>query len=174
MSAADHVEELAAEADAAIAAMRRAALAARAAHARAELMRHMRATARKMLARPRAEAIAGVTGEWLAAWGLAKAGDETLAGAMRDLTAAFLDDAAGLAGADARLRETAAALDAAFAARGTSLADEMAWRSQCAHGWWEAVAPRPADLAAAAPRPHVPRPAEGRPFWEAGCADFCR
>lgn len=171
----DYVEQLAAEADAAVAAMRAAARAARDAQARAELMRHMLTTARKMGARPRAEAIAGVVGEWRAAWGLTTAGDAMVAGAMEDLTAAFLDHAAGAdAATDARLRESAAALEAAFAARGTSLADEMAWRSQCAHGWWESVAPRPPGLAGAAPRPHLPRPAEGRPFWEAGCADFCR
>lgn len=172
---ADYVEDLAAEAAAAIVAMQDAARAARAAHARAELMRHMLTTARKMAGRPREEAIAGVVGEWLAAWGLAGAQDAAVADAMGDLTAAFLDHAAGASAAsDARLRVSAAALEAALSARGTTIADEMAWRSQCAHGWWDSVVPRPPDLSGSSPRPHVPRPVEGRAFWDAGCAEFCR
>lgn len=169
-----YVEELAAEAEAAIAAMQTAARAARAAHARAELMRHMLTTAGKMAGRPREAAITGVVTEWTSAWGVAGARDDAVADAMRGLTIACLDAVASPTQGDARLRAAVAALDAVYAARGTSLADEMAWRSQCAHGWWEAVAPRPVGLAGAGPRPDVPGPVAGAPFWEAGCAPFCR
>ena len=57
---------------------------------------------------------------------------------------------------------------------GTSISDQMAFRSQCAHGWWEQVKPVPADLPGRKPRPSVPGPESGKAFWEAGCADFCR
>ena len=62
------VEELRAEAEAAIAAMREAALAARHLHARAELMRHMLTTARKVKDRPKADAVETVVREWMDAW----------------------------------------------------------------------------------------------------------
>ncbi|MBL8589582.1 MAG: hypothetical protein JNK46_13695 [Methylobacteriaceae bacterium] len=171
----DFVDELAAEAQAAIAQMQRAALTARAAHARAELLRHMITTARKMAGRPREAALAGVVSEWTGAWGVDRAQDLAVAREMEALTAACLDHVARPdAATDATLRAATEALDAAFMARGTSLADEMAWRSQCAHGWWEAVAPTPADLPGAKGRPDVPRLDAAHPFWEAGCADHCR
>ena len=45
-----------------------------------------------------------------------------------------------------RCARRCAALDEALAREGTSISEQMAWRSQCAHGWWELVAPTPADL----------------------------
>jgi hypothetical protein len=171
----DFVDELAAHAQAAMAQMQRAALTARSAHARAELLRHMITTACKMAGRPREAALAGVVSEWMSAWGVDRAQDLDVAREMEALTAACLDHVGRPdAMTDAALRAATTALDAAFAARGTSLADEMAWRSQCAHGWWEAVRPAPRDLPGARARPGVPCPAEGAPFWEAGCADHCR
>lgn len=164
------VARMAAEAEAAVAAMRDAALRARTLHARAELMRHMAATARKALegGRPRDEAAALVAREWMQAWGL---GCGTgLDDAARGFVAAHLDAAAGAPGAEAALAGSLAALDAALAAAGTTLADKMAWRSECAHGWWGQVRPPPAGLP---PRPGIPAPDPGRPFWDSGCAPHC-
>lgn len=162
------VARMAAEAEAAVAAMRDAALRARDLHARAELMRHMEATACKALAdgRPRDEAAAFVAREWMQAWAL---GDGAgLDGAARGFVAAHLDAAAGAPGAEAGLAGSLAALDAVLTAAGTTLADEMAWHSECAHGWWGHVRPPPAGLP---PRPGVPGLV--RPFWADGCAPHC-
>lgn len=162
--------DMAAEAEAAVAAMREAARRARDLHARAELMRHMEATARKALAggRPRDEAAAFVAREWMAAWGLGDGAE--LDAAARCFVAAHLDAAAGAPGAEEALAGSLAALDAALAAAGTTLADEMAWRSECAHGWWGQVRPPPAGLP---PRPGIPALGPGRPFWTNGCAPHC-
>jgi hypothetical protein len=169
------VDELQAEASAAIAAMQQAALAARHAHARAELMRHMLTTARKMMHRPKAEAVEAVVGEWLGAWNLDRHAWPHIAREIEALTAAFHDVAHDTSPAnDAALRACTAALDEALAREGTTISDQMAWRSQCAHGWWEAVRPAPADLAGAKDRPSIPAPAKGAPFWEHGCAAFCK
>lgn len=160
------VADMAAEAEAAVTAMREAALRARDLHARAELMRHMATTARKALAggRPRDEAAVFVAREWMQAWGL---GDGAgLDAAARGFVAAHLDAAAGAPGAE--LAGSLAALDAALAAAGTTLADEMAWRSECAHGWWGQVRPPPAG-----PRSGVPAPDPALPFWANGCAPHC-
>ena len=169
---ADYVDELQAEAEAAIERMREAAREARRLHARAELLRHMRTTAEKMKDGPREAAVAQVVREWMDAWGLS--GGE-LAGCepqMRAFTAAVCAaaDAPG-GGADAAVREATAALERALAARGGSLADQMAWRSECAHGWWELVAPTPPEFAR--PDRRLPQPAPGEPFWAAGCAPHC-
>lgn len=169
------VEELRAEADAAIAAMRTAALAARQIHARAELMRHMLTTARKVKDRPKAEAIETVVREWMDAWNLDRHDWPHIAREMEAFTAAFHDYANDPSDAhDVRLREACAALDAALAKQDTSMSEQMAFRSQCAHGWWELVVPTPADLPGKKPRPSVLQPGPGQPFWRAGCADFCR
>jgi len=169
------VDELKAEADAAIAAMRDAAIRARGIHARAELMRHMLLTARKVRDRPKAEAIDSVVGEWMKAWNLTRADWPQLAREMEAFTAAFYDYAnAPSDRADAALRASCAALDAALANERTSIADQMAWRSECAHGWWDLVEPVPVDLPGRKERPSVPQRAPGTPFWEAGCASFCR
>lgn len=168
----DYVDELQAEAQAAIARMRETALEARRIHARAELLRHMRTTARKVKDRPREAAIAQVVREWMQAWGMTEGALAGCEPAMRAFTAAFCELAERPAEpTDRALRQATAALDAALTARGTTLADQMAWRSECAHGWWELVAPRPADLGAGERR--LPKPDPARPFWEAGCAVHC-
>lgn len=169
------VDQLQAEAEAAIGRMREAALAARRLHARAELMRHMRATAAKVKDRPGPEAVEAVVSEWMEAWHLPRSEWPRIAQEMTAFTQAFHDYANEPSdAADERVRATAGLLDAALAREGTSLADQMAWRSMCAHGWWEMVSPAPADLPARPSRPTIPRPREGAPFWEAGCADSCR
>lgn len=169
----DFVDELQADAQAAIARMQEAALEARRTHARAELLRHMRTTARTVKDRPRDAAIAQVVREWRQAWGMT---DGALAGCeaeMRAFTAAFYESAERSdEQADAGLRRTTSALELALAGRGTTLADQMAWRSECAYGWWELVSPTPPELDTGERR--LPKPDPARPFWEAGCAAHCR
>ena len=168
-------QELANEAEAAIAAMKARAVAARALHARAELLRHMVTTARKFTARPADEAVEGVVREWMDAWGLDRDEWPRLAVEMEVFTLAIRGFVAAPSDAsDAAVRDAFAGLEAAFGAAGTTLADEMAWRSQCAHGWWGVVSPEPAGLKGAKPRPSIPPLDPGKPFWENGCADFCR
>jgi hypothetical protein len=72
------------------------------------------------------------------------------------------------------VRSAAQALDAALARENTSVADQMAWRSRCAHGWWAAVEPVPETLPGRTERPTVPPLPDDRPFWDAGCAEQCR
>lgn len=169
------VAELAQDANAAVARMQEAALAARHAHARAELMRHMLTTARKVKDKPKPEAIETVVREWMDAWYLDRAEWPHIAREMEAFTAAFHDYANDASDAnDASLRAACAALDAVLAREGTTISDQMAWRSQCAHGWWGAVAPMPADLPGRKDRPTVPTLPGDAPFWEAGCASFCR
>lgn len=168
------VEDLQAEAEAAIAAMQAAARTARDLHARAELMRHMRTTARKVMAMEREDAIDAVVREWMEAWHLAPADWPDLAREMRGFTAACLDYVQAPDDArDAAVRAAADGLEGALQARGSSIADEMAWRSMCAHRWWELVAPAPADLPGRKDRPTIPPLDPSRPFWETGCADRC-
>lgn len=168
-------QELANEAEAAIAAMKARAVAARALHARAELLRHMVTTARKFAGRTADEAVEGAVREWMEAWGLDRDEWPRLATEMKGLTQATrLFVATPSDTSDAAVRDAFAGLEAAFVAAGTTLADEMAWRSQCAHSWWGVVNPEPAGLKGAKPRPLIPPLDTGRPFWENGCADFCR
>jgi hypothetical protein len=170
----DLIEDMQDEARAAIAAMKEAALAARAAHARAELLRHMRTTARKVAGRDRDEAVAFVVREWMRAWALAPHDAPDLAADMRRFTAAICAHGEGPTEATGQeLRSAFAGLEAACERAGVSLADQMAWRSECAHGWWEAVAPVPADLPGRKPRPGVPAAQAGQPFWTAGAAPHC-
>lgn len=169
------VEDLQQQAAQAVASMQKAALAARHIHARAELMRHMLTTARKVAAKPKAEAVETVVREWMDAWNLGRSEWPHIAREMEAFTEAFHDYAnAPTEANDAVLRRSCETLDAALAREGTSISDQMAFRSQCAHRWWELVVPVPADLPGAKPRPSVPLLAEGAPFWAAGCADFCR
>lgn len=155
--------------------MRAAAVEARHVHARAELMRHMMTTARKVLDLPREAAIGTVVSEWRAAWHLEHADWGHVAGEMEALTGAFIDYCrAPTDAADGRVRAGCAALDAALAREGTTISDQMAWRSQCAHRWWEVVAPAPLGLSGAKPRLDMPALDAGAPFWESGCAGFCR
>ncbi len=160
------VEEEQEKAAAAIAAMRAAAEQAREIHARAELMRHMRMTAAKNKGRPREEAVRAVVDEWLFAWALDRSWPHVAA--MEALTRAFCDYVE--APSDARDRAVRAACDAitrAFAAAGKPLADQMAWRSMCAHGWWAQVRPAPAGQG------RGDRAWPQRPFWEEGCPKEC-
>ncbi|WP_342358778.1 hypothetical protein [Terrarubrum flagellatum] len=169
------IAELKNEADAAIAAMKDAALKARHVHARAELMRHMLTTAKKVKDRPKAEAVEIVVGEWMAAWHLDRKEWPHIAREMTVFTEAFHDYANHASdAADARLRSACHALDDALAREGTSISDQMAWRSQCAHRWWDVVSPTPADLPGRKDRPMIPLYRPDAPFWEAGCAEACK
>lgn len=100
-------------------------------------------------------------------------GDGTagLDAAARGFIAAHLDAAAGLPDADAALAGTLDALDRAMATSGRTLADEMAWRSECAHGWWGMVRPPPSALFR---RPGIPALDPNQPFWTACCAPHCK
>ena len=158
-------EESRDEAEAAIAGMRQAALKARALHARAELLRHMRMTAEKAKGRLRAEAVAFVVREWMNAWRLDDSGYPGLKAEMltfTDAVRAYVDEPD--AGRDAQLRAATASLERAFERLGTTLPDQMAWRSECRHGWWNMVCPPPVE-------------ATGKsavPFWDMGCPERCR
>jgi len=168
------VEDLQQQADAAIVRMRAAAREARHAHARAELMRHMLTTARKMQDAPRPQAIDKVVSEWMDAWHLDRTEWGHVAQEMEAFTAAFLDYCRDSSDdADTRLRTSCALLDAALARQSTTISDQMAWRSQCAHRWWELVVPTPADLPGAKPRPDMPALDTAAPFWASGCPGFC-
>ena len=163
-------DEMRWSAEAAITEMQEAARRARTLHARAELMRHMLTTAAKLRGRP--DAVPGVVQEWMAAWALDSADWPTLAAAMRGFTEATCRYEAEPSDAtDAGWRAALATLDGALVAQGLSLADQMAWRSECAHGWWHAVTPPPADLPLRATVPALPT---RTPFWEAGCAPHCQ
>ena len=142
--------ELRAASDAAILAMQHAARHARDAHARAELLRHMHTTA----AQPGAD-VNSVTREWLDAWGMSDWPDVRAEAAR--FTTAVLAYASGTDQADQALRAALAGLDSVLATQGTTLAEQMAWRSRCAHGWWRDVAPEP----------------PGMPFWTKGCPPDC-
>ncbi len=168
------VDELQRQADLAIARMRAAALEARHIHARAELMRHMLTTARKMQGVPRPQAIETVVSEWMSAWHLDRAQWPHIAQEMEAFTAAFLDYSNDPSDdADSRLRASCAALDVVLAREATTVSDQMAWRSQCAHRWWELVVPTPSDLPGAKPRPEMPMLDTAAPFWASGCAGLC-
>lgn len=169
------VDQLQAEAAAAIAAMRDTALHARQQHARAELLRHMHQTAAKLAALPEDQAIARVVSEWMRAWHIDTERYAELAEQVRRFAAAFCTDARGSTPAtQAAIRDATETLDAAFVRHGSSLADQMAWRSQCAHGWWDMVVPTPSDLPGHAERPGIPRYRAGAAFWDVGCAERCR
>ncbi|MFO1415677.1 MAG: hypothetical protein U1F10_17625, partial [Burkholderiales bacterium] len=86
---------------------------------------------------------------------------EALSGACYDALVA--PDAA----ADAAVREAFAALERACAAHGTTIADEMAWRSGCSHTWW----------GDGRPAPNWPeyrdRARRTEALWERGCPVEC-
>jgi hypothetical protein len=69
---------------------------------------------------------------------------------------------------DGAVRATCASLENAFAKAGMPLADQMAWRSICAHGWWAQVRPAPPGRG----RPDRDWPA--KPLWDHGCLPECR
>lgn len=167
------VDECLAEADAAVARMKEAAIAARHLHARAELMRHMRTTAGKVVSRPLDEAVALVSHEWMKAWSLDAGAYPELAHDVTAFTAAFCADARGsTAQTQAAIRAAVVALEAGFRVVGTSLSDQMAFRSECAHGWWQSVVALPAELRAS-DRRSIPRAGEDAPFWSAGAQPHC-
>ncbi len=136
------VEQLRGEAEADIAAMREAALRARDTHARAELMRHMLMTAGRSRI-GRRTAVRFIVDHWLEAWHLDRASWPHVA-EMEAFAAAFHAYAVAPTDAhDGAVRATCAMLEHAFAKAGMPLADQMAWRSICAHGWWAQVRPAP-------------------------------
>lgn len=169
------VDELQREAGMAIDVMKQAAIHARHVHARAELMRHMLTTARKVRDEPRSEAVETVVREWMDAWNLDRDAWPHVAREMTLFTEAFHDYANAPSDIhDAALRRACDALDEALSREGTSISQQMAYRSQCAHRWWELVEPTPADLPGSKPRPSMPALRADMPFWETGCPDFCR
>ena len=161
------VDELKAKADENIAAMRDAALRARDTHARAELMRHMLMTADKVKSRRRATrcASSSITGSRR---GGSPAQSWPHVAEMEAFAAAFHAYAITPSHAnDDAVRATCVRLELAFVSAGMPIADQMAWRSICAHGWWAQVRPPP---------PGKGRPDRGgpdRPFWENGCLPEC-
>jgi hypothetical protein len=160
------VNELRAEAESAMARMREAALAAREAHARAELLRHMLWTAGMMKQHPRATAIAKIVDEWLAAWALDRNWPHVAE--MEALSSAFLDHAVAPSEAtDRAIRAVFDRLERVFAGAGLPVADQMAWRSGCAHGWWAEVKPAPAG------KGRTDRAWPKQPFWAEGCPPHC-
>lgn len=163
----DFTSELRQAAEHDIGAAHHAALRARAMHSRAELMRHMMLTTAKSTDRSREESIALVTDEWLDAWRRDRANYpyvalmEALSGACYDALKAPTPQT------DGAVREAFAALERACAAHGTTLADEMAWRSGCSHAWWGDVRPAP----------NLPeyrdRARRSESLWERGCPPEC-
>src|SRR5476649_2229804 len=130
-------------------------------------MRHMLLTAGKLTAKPRDAAMRQIVDEWLAAWQLERAGFPHV-GALETLSLAFLDYVrAPSDAADRVLREAWAAVERGFADSGVALADRMAWRSFCAHGWWAEVSPAPPGQGRA------DRDWKALPFWESGCPPEC-
>ncbi|MFO1302919.1 MAG: hypothetical protein U1F54_04260 [Burkholderiales bacterium] len=163
----DFTTELRDAAQSDIAAAHHAALRARAMHSRAELMRHMMLTTAKSTDRSRDESIRLVTDEWLDAWRRDRtnypyvAQMESLSGACYDALKAPSPQT------DGALREAFEALERACTAHGTTLADEMAWRSGCSHMWWGDVRPAP----------NLPeyreRAQRSEALWERGCPPEC-
>lgn len=168
------VDEMQAEAQAAIMRMKEAAIAARHLHARAELARHMRATAGRVAAQPLDEAAALVAREWMKAWSLDADAYPELAQDVAAFATAFCADARGTTPeTQAAIRSALDGLETGFLRIGTSLSDQMAFRSECAHGWWQSIVPLPAELQAADHR-NIPRSDADQPFWSTGAQPHCR
>ncbi len=167
------VDDLLNEAETAIAQMRESALRARTLHARAELLRHMRGTAARHAGRP--DAAAKIADEWMRAWGVGADAYPDLAAPFRNFTEAFCADAeTPSASSSAAIVTALEALDVALAATGTTVADQMAFRSHCAHGWWEMVVPVPSDLPRGERYADIPTWRKGVAFWDVACAARCR
>ena len=163
----DFTSELRQAAEHDIGAARHAALRARAMHSRAELMRHMMLTTAKSTDRSRDESVRLVTDEWLDAWRRDRSNYPYVA-RMEALSGACYD-ALRTPGAttDHAVRESFAALERACVAHGTTLADEMAWRSGCSHEWWGDVHPAPE-------KPEYRAQAKRRAsLWQRGCPPEC-
>ena len=168
------VDLLQEEARAAISRMQASAREARHLHARAELLRHMRAAANKAQAQPLEEAVAHVSAEWMQAWAFNPSAYPLLADDMIAFTRAICRDARSLTPAtEATVRKSLATLEASFVKTGTTLSDQMAFRSECAHGWWELVVPTPVHVYDSTRRARIPAPAEHAPFWSAGARPHC-
>lgn len=163
----DFTTDLKHAADAQIASAREATLRARTAHARAELMRHMMLTTAKSTDRPRADSIRLVVDEWLDAWRRTR-DNYPYVTLMEALSGACYDALRSPnAVTDRAVQETFAALEHACVNNGTTLADEMAWRSGCAHGWWGDVHPAPDE-------PQYREQAKRKePLWQRGCPPEC-
>jgi hypothetical protein len=161
------VDELRAKADENIAAMRDAALRARDTHARAELMRHMLMTANHVKHQPAVDAVRFIVDHWLEAWGLVRDRWPHVP-EMEAFAAAFHAYAITPSHAnDDAVRATCVRLELAFVSAGMPIADQMAWRSICAHGWWAQVRPAPPGQG------RQDRAGPDRPFWENGCLPEC-
>jgi hypothetical protein len=105
------------------------------------------------------------------AWDLDAERYADLAIHIRSFTESFCRDAhAPDAASSAAIAAALARLEPAFERTGATLADQMAFHSECAHGWWEMVVPAPQD---SRDRPGVPRWKPGMAFWEAGAAPYC-
>lgn len=168
------VDALLAEAEAAVGRMKTAALEARRLHARAELARHMRTTSRKLAALPTAEAAEAIATEWMKAWSLDRGAYPQVADRIAGFALAFCRDSRGSTpGTQAAIREALVDLEAGFAATGTTLSDEMAFRSECAHGWWRHVVPLPPEFRDQPRQKRIPPQAEHEPFWAAGPQPHC-
>ena len=163
----DFTSELRKAAEEDISTAHHAVLRARAMHARAELMRHMMLTTAKSTHRSRDESVRLVTEEWLEAWRRTRdnypyvAHMEALSGACYDALRAPNADT------DRAVREAFAGLEHACVDNGTTLADEMAWRSGCSHIWWGDIHPAP----------NLPEYREqakrSESLWQRGCPPEC-
>ncbi len=166
------VDDLLNEAQAAIAQMREAALRARVLHARAELMRHMRGTASRNAGHP--AAAAKIADEWMRAWGLGGDAYADLTTPFRTFAEAFRTDAeSATASSSEAIGKALDALEAALAGAGTTVADQMAFRSHCAHGWWEMVVPIPSEVSRDGRYADVPEWRKGVAFWDVTCPARC-
>ena len=163
----DFTGELREAAEADIAAAHHAALRARAMHSRADLMRHMMLTTAKSTDKSREESVRLVTDEWLDAWRRDRTNYPYVA-LMEALSGACYDALKSPGPqTDAAIRQAFAALEGACITHGTTLADEMAWRSGCSHMWWGDVRPAP----------NLPeyreRARRSEPLWDRGCPPEC-
>jgi len=163
----DFTTELKLAADADMAAAREAALRARSTHSRAELMRHMMLTTAKSTDRTREDSISLVVDEWLDAW-LRNRTNYPYVQQMEALSGACYDALRSPStGNDDAVRAAFAELDRACVVNGTTIADEMAWRSGCSHDWWSDVRPAP-------PLPEYSERAQrSQSLFERGCPVHC-
>jgi hypothetical protein len=163
----DFTSELKHAADADITAAREAAQRARAMHARAELMRHMMLTTAKSTHESRETSVRLVTDEWLDAWRRTRENYPYVA-LMEALSGAcYVWLHAKDAATENAVRNAFAHLETACVSHGTTLADEMAWRSGCSHLWWGDVRPAP----------NLPeyrdRAQRSESLWDRGCPQEC-
>ncbi len=162
------LDEFAATAKRSIDAMKKAAEQARRDHAAAELVRHMLLTTRKFADHGKEKAVEAVVADWLGAWHFKRGDWPEIAAEMETLTGAFYDYCADPSETtDHAVRATWQKLKAVHDTNERTLEDQMAWRSDCAHGWWGEVSPAPKGY-----RDHDTRRAM-TPFWTKGCPPEC-